>query len=269
MYSEQDYKMMLLEELEKNNQANSNFPDVYFTPGSNPILSVKRDPEVIQFKQTKESLLNVDTYRIFLNNAISTFRRSRFYKNYKGFLMGLGLDRCQVHGNITSEMATLEMHHNMLTIFDIAYIITSHVINTTSDGITTYDLVYLLKKVHKEHKVQLVMLSLTPHQLYHNTDELNIPPEMCFGDWYSFLQEYRYGISKDIAYKILYYLKQFEDNDFGNQYDILKIRNDIYDWSVINDSISDVPTLDGNYNLVMSNENPSYYGYRDYFGSEN
>lgn len=265
MYTDQDYKLMLLEELEKSGQPNTNIPDVYFTPGDNPLLSVKGDPEVIQFKQTKETLLNIDTYRIFLNNAISTFRRSRTYKNYKAFLMGLGLDRCQVHGNITGDMATLEMHHNMLNIFDIAYIITSHILNTTNEGITTFDLVYLLKKVHTEHKVQLVMLSLTPHQLYHNTDELNIPPEMCFGDWYSFLKEYRYGISKDIAYKILYYLKQFQDNDFGNDYDILKIRQDIYDWSSLNDRINNTSSIDGSYDPVISNYDPGYYGNRDYF----
>ena len=261
MSTEYDNKINQLQQMELNGESNSTFPQVNFIPGSNPFISCSDNPKILQFKQTKESLLNVDEYRAFLSNAISNFRKTRTYRNYKSFLMSLGLDRCQVHGNINSEMATIEMHHNMLTIFDIAYIITSHITNTSDDGISTFDLVYLLKKVHKEHKVQLVMLSLTPHQLYHNTDQLSIPPEMCFGDWYSFLQEYRYGISKDIAYKILFYLKEFQQNDFGPNYDILKIRQDIVNWSEWNDRIVNLPNPgEGYYDPVISNMYPTYYG---------
>jgi len=257
---EYENKIRQLEAMGINGETNTNIPDVSFIPGSNPIIATNNSPTLLQFKQTKESLLDVEQYRAFLVNAISNFRKTRTYKNYKAFLMGLGLDRCQVHGNINSEMATIEMHHNMLTIFDIAYIITAHVTNTTEEGISTFDLVYLLKKVHKEHKVQLVMLSLTPHQLYHNTDQLSIPPEMCFGDWYSFLQEYRYGISKDIAYKILFYLKEFEDNDFGVNYDILKIREEIVNWSEWNDHIDTIQSGYGHYDPLTSNAYPSYFG---------
>lgn len=242
--NEYENKLAQLAQLEAMGRSNTTMPSIYFIPGNNPIISCEGDPMVLQFKQTKESLLNVEDYRAFLENAVSNFRKTRTYKNYKGFLMELGLNRCQVHGNITSEMATLEMHHNMLTIFDIAYIITSHVTNTTNSGITTMQLCYLLKKVHKEHKVQLVMLSLTPHQLYHNTDQLSIPPEMCFGDWFTFLQEYQYGISKDIAYKILNYLNEFKDNDFGLNYDILKIRDAIVSWSEYNDRIVSLPNAE-------------------------
>ena len=44
--------------------------------------------------------------------------------------MTLGLDHCQFMSNIDAEMANVEMHHNVLTIYDIAIIITEHVINT-------------------------------------------------------------------------------------------------------------------------------------------
>ena len=143
-------------------------PDIFFTGGSSPIISTSNNPFILQFKQTRESLLDVELYKRFLDNAILRFRRGRTYTSYKHYLINLGMDKCQVHGNITSEMATIEMHHNMLTIFDIAYIITEHILNTTNEGITTFDLVMRLAKAHKENKVQLVMLSKTPHQLYHN-----------------------------------------------------------------------------------------------------
>ena len=266
--SSYEYNIAKLEELEKYSEANTTFPNMYFVNGSNPLWTIKDDPTILQFKQTKESFLNVEVLKSFLTNAISNFRSTRTYKNYKGFLMGLGLDRCQLLGNITNDMATVEMHHNMLTIFDIAFIITTHITNTTSEGITTMDLCYLLKKVHKEHKVQLVMLSLTPHQLYHNTDQLKLPPEMCFGDWYSFLKEYKYGITKDIAYKLIFYLKEFQEHNFSPNYDILAIRKEIYDWSNITDSINTSNCPSGPYDPIISNMYPNYYGEHNLFEGE-
>lgn len=255
-YSKQDLDTALMEK-------ESNMPEIYFTPGANPIISSSNSPFVLQFKQTKESLLDLEVYKNFLDNAISRFRKSRTYKNYKYFLIQLGLNRCQIHGNITSEMATIEMHHNMLTIFDIAMIITSHIINTVPDGLTTMDLVKLLKIEHTNHHVQLVMLSLTDHQLYHNTEQLDIPPDMCFGNWFAFLKKYRYGISKDIAYKVLFYLKDFEDRDFGNNYDILEVRDEILRWAEYNERVEMVAPMDGQlipYNLYISNQPPAYLG---------
>ena len=256
--SEYDMNLARLTQIEQQGVSNTTMPEVFFISGSNPIISCSNSPMVIQFKQTKETLMNIDDYKAFLENAISNFRHSRTYKNYKSYLMELGLNRCQVYGNITSEMATIEMHHNMLTIFDIAYIITNHVINTSSEGISTFDLVYLLNKAHIEHKVQLIMLSLTPHQMYHATDQLTFSPEMCFGDWYSFLKEYRYGISKDIAYKIIYYLKEFEQHEFGPDYDILKIRSEIEEWSKFNERVEYLEYSQP-YDPILSNMYPTFF----------
>ena len=130
-------------------------------------------------------------------------------------------------------MATIEMHHNMLTIFDIAVIITEHMLNTYG-YITTFDLVNLLKKEHKNNRIQLVMLSLTSHQLYHNSQDFFIHPDMCFGNWQSFLEEYHDGITQDIAYKILYYLNRSIDEGESNDNGLLDLREKIYDWSVEN-----------------------------------
>lgn len=206
---------------------------VYSMNGNPTIFSPNATYE-LPFAQTKDSLRDTEVYKQFLDNAISRFRKSRTYKNYKGFLMGLGLDHCQMHGNISSEMASIEMHHNILTIFDIALIITEHVLNTEG-YITTFDLVKLLAKEHTEHRVQLVMLSLTPHQLFHNDPQFFIPSTMCVGNWQEFLQRYNKGITQDIAYKLLYYIKREEELE-GKPFDnnLLELREKIEDWSVYN-----------------------------------
>ena len=178
--------------------------------------------------------MDIDVYTNFIKNAVSRFRRSRTYTHYKGYLMNLGMDHCQLHSNIYADMATIEMHHNMLTIFDIAVILTEHTINTVG-YITSYDLVNLLKKVHTENKVQLVMLSLTAHQLYHNANGMYLHPDMCFGNWMAFLEEYKYGITIELANKVINYVNYAISLGDTHTGELLKLRDKIQDWSVMNE----------------------------------
>lgn len=211
-----------------------NFPNIDLIDGENPTISSPTCAYVLQFDQTRESLLDIETYKSFLDNAILRFRHSETYIKYKSFLMELGLDRCQFHGNITSEMADIEMHHNMLTIFDIAIILTEHQLNTVGK-ITTFDLVELLKQEHKKNRVQLVMLTKTPHQLFHNNPKFFIHPRMCFGNWQEFLRLYHDGITRDIANKLIYYLDRAIREGGSNDNGLLDLRNNIYSWSIQNE----------------------------------
>ena len=216
---------------------NELMPGVYSVPEfGNPTLTSPNSPFQLQFAQNQESLLDIDFYKTLIKNAVSRFRRSRAYKNYKNYLMGLGLDHCQFHANIDSSMATLEMHHNMLTIFDIAVILCEHMVKTQG-FITSFDLVNELEKVHTHNKVQLVMLSLSAHQLYHNTDEFYIHPDMCFGDWVTFLKEYRYGITRDIAFKVLFYLKDALEKGTSDDAGYLQLRKEIEDYSLLTEML--------------------------------
>ena len=165
---------------------NTNIPGINLFDGVNPTLSSPYSPFTLPFYQTRETLIDIDVYQKFLSNAIRQFRKTKVYTHYKGFLLDCGLDRDQMHSNITSEMASIEMHHNMITIFDIAVIITEHILNTTG-YITTFDLIYLLRQEHINHRVQLVMLCLTSHQLLHNTEEVYVHPDMCKSfKWWEF-----------------------------------------------------------------------------------
>ena len=209
-------------------------PDIgVFNSNVNPVLCSPNTPFVLGFYQTQETLQDVELYKRFLNNAISRFRHSRTYKSIKSDLMSLGMDKCQVHGNIVDgEMATVEMHHCILTIFDIALMITEHTLRTKG-MISSFDLVLALQQEHKEHNVPLTMLSKTPHQLYHNTDELFIAPSMVFGNWYRLLEKYKYGITKEIAFKIIFYLnKAIETCNLTEDNDILSLREKIQKWSI-------------------------------------
>lgn len=206
---------------------------VGYMEDDNPTISSPFSPFVIQFYQTLDSLNNIEDYRTFLKNIESTFRRSREYKAIKSRLIESGMTNCQIHGNLNSEMVDIEMHHNMLTLFDLAMIITEHMVRTTGK-ISSFDVVYLLNEAHKNNEVLLVMLSKTPHQVYHANPEFFLPFEMCIGEPWKFLEKYKYGITQDIAYKILRYLRQEEKNDGKiNDQGLLNIRNQILSWNNI------------------------------------
>ena len=220
----------------------TNIPDIWRYNDANPTLHSPNSPFDIQFAQTRESLMDVEIYKNFLDNAIARFRHSRTYKNYKAHLMEMGMNRCQFHGNIVStdeehKMATIEMHHNILTIFDIALIITEHMLNVQG-CITTFDLAELLRREHTLHHVCTVMLTKTAHQLVHNSNEFIVPPSMCFGNWPEFLREYRSGITRDICFKLIFYIKDVTEKGLETREStlkLLKLRDDILAWASINE----------------------------------
>ena len=199
----------------------------------NPYLTSPNSTYSIGFYQTRDSLLDIDTYRSFLKNCETRFRHSATYSNYKGFLIGIGMDRCQVHGFINAEMegVSIEMHHAILTLFDICLMISEHILNTVG-FVSTFDVVQALKEEHKANNIPLVMLSKTPHQLYHNdSSQFFIHPNMCFGRWPILIEKYKMGLTQDVAFKLLRYLKQAINTEGTTTGDLLVLRDKIKEWS--------------------------------------
>ena len=143
------------------------------------------------------------------------------------------MDRCQVHGFIHADMdgVDIEMHHAILTLFDICLLITEHLLNTVG-YVTTFDVVQLLKEEHKAHNIALVMLSKTPHQVYHaNTNQFFLHPKMCFGRWPVLIEKYKKGLTQDVAFKLLAYLKKAVEVEEADDGGLLELRDKIKEWS--------------------------------------
>lgn len=199
----------------------------------NPILRCANSLEEISFYQTKYTLTDVSVYKQFIDNIIGRFRKSRFYKSYKSYLMNLGLDKCQIFGNINSEMADIELHHNFITIFDIALMITEHLLATIG-YVCTYDIILLLQEEHKANRVPIVMLSKTVHDLYHNEPGFYINTSSTFGKWWELFARYRYGITMEIAYKVQDYVNLCINNKDIYSNEVITIGNTIKGWSDLN-----------------------------------
>lgn len=230
---------------------NPNFkeiPDIEleYSDKENPTLRSPNTFLECAFKQTNDSFMDVDTYKEFINNCISRFRHSVTYKNYKHYLYDIGLNKCQLLGNIDSDMATIEMNHNFLNIFDITLMITEHIINTEG-SVTTFDVVQELKEEHKNNEIPIVMLSKTAHQLYHNGEGVILPSRMCFGYWYNLLKKYNRGITPSIAQKTIYFIQrsiEFEqegkyNNDISNS--LLTVRDHVLQWNQYNEYADHMP----------------------------
>lgn len=211
-------------------------PDIYFfSKDGNPTITSPNSPYEISFYQTRDTLINPELYEAFITNIIARFRKSETYKNYKHSLYEWGLDHSQVHGNISSEMASLEMHHNILTIFDITMIICEHLLNIRGK-VSTFDVIMLLKKVHTNNQVSLIMLDVTTHQLYHDDANFFIDPAQCIlWNFKDFLSEYYSGITKAIAIKIINYFDLAAEKDGTCDNELLDLKERIIDWSNYND----------------------------------
>ena len=190
----------------------NNYPEIITYDEKNPTLNSPTATVDLPFYQTRDSLMDVDVFRSFLKNAESRFRATKEYKAYKAYLIeSLGINRCQIFGNITTEDANIELHHNVLGLFDICLLIASHIVNTIG-VISTFDLVQMLIQEHYNNRVGIVFLSETAHQMFTNDPEGYIPPEMTFGKWWELLSEYKYGITYEIANKVIKYIKKYQDH---------------------------------------------------------
>ena len=220
--------------------ANKNDIDIYmaqeFINSSIPIASIyfQNSPYPLQFYQTRETLADVDTYKRFIDNCIHRFRKSRAYKGYKAYLMSMGLDRCQINGNIQDGMADIEMHHNFLTIYDITILISQHLLNTIG-RCTTFDIINLLIQEHRNNYIPIVMLSETAHQLYHANPDMYIPLSQTFGNWPQLLLKYRYGITMDIAYKVVRYIENCQKNNELKELSFYQLSDTIKSWGDYNE----------------------------------
>ena len=199
-----------------------------------PAIYFPRCEYPLMFYQTRDTLADMDKYKTFIDNCTHRFRKSRTYKSYKSYLMSMGLDRCQVIGNIQDGMANIEMHHNFLTIYDITILISQHILNTVG-RCTTFDIVALLMQEHRNNNIPIVMLSETVHQLYHDNPDFYIPISMTFGKWWDLLIKYRYGITLDIAYKVVKYIQNCQRNNELNTIEFFKLSDDIKNWGEYNE----------------------------------
>lgn len=209
----------------------NDFPDIIQYQPTIPTVSSPECEYDLPFYMTKETLFDTEIFRSFVGNIVSRFRKSKYYKAYKSYLMDLGLNRSQTMGNVTEEMAPIEMHHTIITIYDITIMVTEHIINTVG-MVSSFDVVQILILIHQQNLVPLTFLDETSHQMYHSDVDNFLPANMVFGKFWELMYMFRYGITLDIARKFIVYINRNYNNEDPM---VVKVRDDILSFASYNE----------------------------------
>ena len=197
---------------------------------SNPIISDVSMPTMISFAQTRDTLMDTETYSRFIHSCENNFKSSRFYKAYKSNVMNKGLYMDQTMPSINSEMVDLELHHHFPRLKYATIMITEHILNTKG-CVTTFEVVKELEEAHRNNWMGILILTKTQHQVYHSDPSSFISLSQCYGDPFKFLDKYIDGMTLDISFNMLlqfkleyqYNLKSFTPN-------MAKARDTIISW---------------------------------------
>jgi len=203
------------------------------TEQNNPVLADPASDYILTMAVTRSALYDTEVYSRFIYSCENTFRNSLFYKGYKNFLMNMGFDRDQNMPGITSDMATIELHHHFPTLKQAAIMITEHLLNIKGCA-TTFEVVQLLEQAHRKNWFSVIFLSTTNHQAHHDNPSDFISLKQCVGDGIKFIDAYIDGMTLDICFNMLLQFKQEEQ--YGGSFNpkMVKARDQIVDWSIKN-----------------------------------
>ena len=216
----------------------ANYPDILISNlDVNPEISSPNADYSITLAFTKSQQYDYEEYEAVLKSAIRNFRNSNTYRHYKSYLYEIGLNCCQFHPYIVNnddfEMASLEMHHCMLNIYDIAILLMEDTINRYGQ-ITEFDLSDLLKLEHTKNRVPITMLCKNCHQQYHHKS-LYVHPNQVFGKWWELIEAYPLGWTRELCDKLLKYLSRGlnEKSKYREQDNnkLLELRDKLLSWS--------------------------------------
>lgn len=171
----------------------------------------------------------------FYKGVEDLVRHHPFYKTYIKYLIEVvGMKTCQVLSNIEipddkKSKVVIEMHHGpILTLFDIAQIVTTFWRKKSYPNITTCFIANEIIEEHRQNRIRVVLLSKSVHQQV-TEGNVFLNYNMGFGDTEAFLVKYREGITRPIAEKINKYIKQSEEHDsFDN--DVFKLAERFKEW---------------------------------------
>lgn len=189
------------------------------------VCDEKDEYSSISLYADEESFDDEKFYNSFISDCERTVRRSDDYKAFEKFVKGtLGINFCQVNPNITTEDATIEMHHGpMFTLYDYCNIVLTD-FRRKNKKITSFRIADKVLDEHFDLNVQVVMLTVTNHEGVHNKDIfLNV--KQGIGDVNRFIEKYKDSLNDDYKYRIYRYIDLCKESpSFDNGFlDIEKV----------------------------------------------
>lgn len=148
----------------------------------------------------------------FIKSVERMIRTSKEYKTYIELLRTnvFALNHDSIMTNITTADVDLEFHHTPFTLYDIVEIvILKHIAH--NEKFTSFSLAKEIMNLHYKHKIGLCPLTKTTHELAHSGN-LFISARQIFGDYKSFMSDYKDGVSANLIQKVASMEKMTEDD---------------------------------------------------------
>ena len=153
-----------------------------------------------------------NAYKKFIKQTERIIRKSKEYTKYietlRTNIPALNYD--SIMSNISNADASLELHHYPLTLYTIVEIVLNHHL-MNKDKVTTFSIAKEVMECHFRNIIGLVSLATTNHQLAH-LSSIFLDKRQVFGDYETFLDEYKNAVSVDVKEKIER-LNQLSDNN--------------------------------------------------------
>jgi hypothetical protein len=132
-----------------------------------------------------------------LIKKVEKFVRSSYeYREYITFLKEeMDMNQCAFFPKLAREDVSIEIHHSPLTLYDITSIIFNYVQIHEVEP-TVFDVADEVMKAHFEGLIGLIPLTLTAHELVHNSD-IFVPVDKVYGNVRGFYDRYRDGFTTD------------------------------------------------------------------------
>lgn len=169
---------------------------------SNDNLLIKSSSALYAESFYFNNVLDEKAVNKFIKNTEKLIRTSKEYTGYIALLRSnydiLNYDN--MLSNISINDASLEFHHYPFTLYEIVDIVLSyHLIK--KDKITSFSLAKEIMELHFKHKVGLVPLTHTLHELAHD-GSIFISKTQVFGDYQWFADKYSIALSADNKNKL-------------------------------------------------------------------
>jgi hypothetical protein len=181
-----------------------------FTKSVSIDKSLTKKNELVYVK-ANEDLLEQGTYNFWIEEYIDKDDKAkiRYIKNIESLVRSsielrslfkylkdeLKLNECSILNGVTTNNASIELHHYPFTLFDIVDIV-SKKRRLRDEDLNPISVSEEVVKIHYKKMIGLVALSKTAHELAHSGNLL-IKPEQIFGNVKLFMEEYNCGLSGD------------------------------------------------------------------------
>ena len=203
--------------------------------------------------------MTINMYNRFIRSVCNNLYKSRFYKDYKSYIMSFGFAFDMQRPGITADMIdNLSLHHNLPSLKQAAICITEYLVATQGCA-NTFDVNMLLEETHRNNEIAVIMLAESFHQAHHANPASFISVRQCIGFPERFIRKYAPYMTLDIAYDILLKLKQEEQYGASFSPIMVQAREELLSWYNYKGQQQNGIYLP--YNQNFYNQGMPYYGF--------